>query len=275
MSGNENEEELLQPENPAALYEEARPEDFAGPPKSAWDRFRRLALRSRRLVYGVFAVAMVAAIVLWVRANRVPTAADLTPYIESYFERDDQLGAEAHYRVEQYGPARSRLEKLHEIMLIGSLGERGARAVLDDPERKAASLHGFLLQEYETDLLAYAALKEGLLKNREARVLIENAVRQAVADLYVRDHVDGPGLDLRIQVPEDRVDALYAAGREYYSGVGLDEEEARAAIRALLAQQLREERKAVIAAARRQLITDLEQQLYTVRPPAPESPQNQ
>lgn len=236
----------LNPENPHGLYEDPR---FSGPPASTFERFQRWSHRHKRAIYAAFFLAIILSFVVVMRGN---SGSDPRDALSNYFGRFGGETEDWQYQIDRYYIGKMHLNNLYPVLAKLTYGDGGARSVLNDRD----VYNSFVREQYETDLLAFAALQENTLANPEARMFLENSLRQAAADYYLYKQVGTNETDFRVNVSDAEALQYYDRNKAYYESTGLDKTAALGVIKNTLAglrrdqmrQQLAIERSRVVAA---------------------------
>lgn len=239
---------MFSPEDPLALYREHH---FQGPPATRFEAFRRFAVRSRRFVYGLLLAGIVGPILLMMTSRQPESAEEI---LLSYFNRASTLNESSPlYSIGEARFAENQLRRLFGAVLKFTWGEKGSA----DGAKDQVVFDQFAREQYETDLLVSAALKEGTLRSAEARLILENAVRHAAADYYLYRQMASADSNFRITVPREEVLAVYAKNKEFYTRHGVDEAAALPLVEHSLAEVRRAEMNRILVRVRQQLVAEL------------------
>lgn len=152
-------------------------------------RFWRWSRRNKGFVFALILASMALSILgLRPRPNTVEAA------LQGYFDSRQAQTAEWQYEVGGAFVEGGELAANFPLMAQMRLGKAGAAPIVADRE----ALQRWSREQYHTDLLAYAALREGMLHNPAGRLWMEQALRRAAAELYLRQQMETPDLNLRI-----------------------------------------------------------------------------
>ena len=241
------EESELNPENPLGMYEDPR---FSGPPQSAFESFQRFAHRHKRAIYATFFLAIILSFVVIMRGSGGANARDA---VEQYFARFAGQSDDWQYNIDRFFIGKIHLNNLYPVLAKITYGDGGAKTLLNDRDL----YDSFVREQYETDLLAFAALQENVLNESEARLFMENSLRQAAADYYLYKKVGTEATDFRVNISDAEAREYYNRNREFYKNSGLDEAAAMGVIKNTLAGLRRDQMRQQLAVARAQLVSRL------------------
>ena len=196
----EPEEELINPENPHALYTDG---GISGPPGTKWERWRHLAFRWKGLIYAILLGSIVLVIVASIKTDR----SSFQTMIEKYFayQGNGDLNGDWSYTVENHVFDQSTLNARYPVLARYTYGATGSRGIIDNKEYFGQ----FIQDEYETDMLVYAAMAQGVYADPEAKVILERALRKAAAEYYIYTRI-------RTLMPDLRTDATREEAVEFY-----------------------------------------------------------
>lgn len=245
------EPEELNPENPHGMYDSPR---FSGPPKTTFERFQRWAHRHKRAIYAVFFLAIILSFVVVMRGS-----GDSRPdsIVDAYFARFAGPDENWQYQIERYNVGKAHLNNLFPVLAKLSYGDAGAQAVLNDKD----TFDSFVREQYETDLLLFAAIQSGMLNDAEARMFMENAVRQAAADYYLYKQVGTEQTDFRVNISDAQALAYYNQNQAYYESTGLERGQALGVIKNTLAGLRRDQLRQQLAIERNRIVGALKDQI--------------
>jgi hypothetical protein len=241
------EEEHLNPEDPLAMYDEPPPR--TAPAHSRWDAFRLWSHRHKRKIYLLFFVSLAIGIYLSLRSGG---PGDLGGVLRDYFARFQGEREGWSYAIGEYFVGQDHLALVYPVIAKYRLGENGAAAAMQDP----ALYRRFIEEQYQVDALVYAAMRENAIHTPEARVILEDAVRRAVADYYVYSRIPGDSSDFRIEVTDAEVREFYERNKEIYEKSG-DPDTALVAIRATLYNLKRDQLRQKLATYQQKVFEDV------------------
>lgn len=217
----------LQVETPVELY--TRPDELLLDGNTFWARMRAWSHRSKRIVYIVFIGTLIGGFGYLMMQETGP---DLSQFLSRYFNRFGNETPDWTYQIGQYQIDRDYLRRLYPVLANYTYGKAGARTVRQD----AKVYEEFLNQQFEMDLMAYAAWKSGALNDPEAKLIIGNAIRRAAADYYLYKNIQNDANDFRTQVSDQEVIQFYSKNRSIYEKQGMDKKQAFAMIRGTLSE---------------------------------------
>lgn len=247
-----SEEELeqdseLNPENPHGLYDNPR---FSGPPTTMFERFQRWSHRHKRAIYATFFLAIILSFVVVMRSDNSSNPREA---VESYFNRFAGESDDWQYNIERYYVGKGHLNNLYPVLAKLTYGDAGARPLLNDQDVYAS----FIREQYETDLLAFAALQEQILNDPEARLFLENSLRQAAADYYLYKQVGTEATDFRVDISDAEAREYYDRNKSFYESSGLDQAASMQIIKNTLAGLRRDQMRQQLAVARTRVVGQL------------------
>ncbi|MCB1327191.1 MAG: hypothetical protein H7A21_00620 [Spirochaetales bacterium] len=224
-------------------------------PTSLYQKFRSWSLRNQRMISIVF----LASVLLTLLAG-LPGGSDrsgLKDFVRAYFSGfRDQSTSDWEYSIQDAQITGDHLRAAYGALTTLHSDAATARLRIQDPEEYAR----FVRRRYETDLLALAALEDGVLNDTEARLVLEHAFLTAIADFYVRKRSGMPGG--AYSVPEESdVRSIYDSHRGVYASMGLDRTAALRMIRATLSRLQMERQSAELDVARHVLVEQLDERL--------------
>ncbi len=237
----------LSPEDPLALYREYR---FAGKPETRTEAFRRFAIRNRRAVYSLLLAGVVLPFV-WMMTTRQPESPE--ELIRSYFARVSSADEATAYAIGDARVTARHVRQLYQAVLKFTWGQKGA----DDAAGENQLFEAFVREQFETDLLVNAALKEGRFRSTDARLILENAVRHAAADYYLYTRIAAADSNFRIRIPREQVLSVYEKNKEFYARQGFNKAAALPVIEQSIVDVKRAEMALVLSRAREQVLADL------------------
>ncbi|MCR9145504.1 MAG: hypothetical protein NXI24_24910 [bacterium] len=237
----------LNPENPHGLYEEPQ---FSGPPTTYFERFRRWSHRNKRWIYTAFVAAIMLSFVVIIQDKETSNPREV---VDAYFGRFAVEIEDWQYNIERYYIDKGHLNNLYPVLAKLTYGEAGARPLLNDREL----YESFIREQYEVDLLAFAALREQTLNNAEARLFLENSLRQAAADYYLFKQVGTEATDFRVNVTDAEAREYYGRNKEFYASSGLNEQASLQIIKNTLAGLRRDQMRQQLAVERSRLVARL------------------
>ncbi|MCB1317517.1 MAG: hypothetical protein KDK27_16250 [Leptospiraceae bacterium] len=205
------EQEDVPVEDPHAMYSDPY---FHGEADSAWEKFRRFAHNHKRKVYFVFLIGLVLSFVVIMRN---PEPENLRGWAENYFARFNDPANDWKYNIAQYYVDRQHLSLLYPILARYTWGDAGAEPLLNNGEL----YDQFVRDQYETDLLVYAALREEILQTPEASYILENAMRHAIAEYYLYTRIRSDDNNFRVEVDDREALEFYERNEELYADNGL------------------------------------------------------
>ncbi|MEQ9366214.1 MAG: hypothetical protein RIF32_18380 [Leptospirales bacterium] len=241
-------ESELNPENPHGLYEDPR---FSGPPTTAFGKFQRWSHRHKRAIYAAFFLAIILSFVVVMRDSSGSSPREA---IEDYFSRfAGETTEDWQYNIERFYVGKAHLNNLYPVLAKMTYGDAGARPLLNDRDL----YQSFVREQYETDLLAFAALQERVLNDAEAKLFMENSLRQAAADYYLYKRVGTEATDFRVNVSDAQAREYYGRNKAFYEGSGLEEAAALQIIKNTLAGLRRDQMRQQLAVERSRLVGQL------------------
>ncbi len=243
-SAEAREEEILNAEDPTALYRELR---FDHPAVTFYDRLSRFAHANKRIIYALLLFAIVVPVVAALRSTR-PASVQHTA--EQYFARF-QANEPGTYSIGSSNFSAQYIEGLFDAVAASSLGPAGMRQIRTDSDAYAR----FVKDQFETDLLVHAALREGVLESPQSAYVIENAMRHAIADYYVSARAMQPSTNLRITVTDEEVRSYYDRNKDQYAKSGLTQAQTLGVIRRTLEQIRGDEQRAELRFFREKLLS--------------------
>ncbi len=251
-SDNALEEELVNPEDPLAVY--AMPE-FHGEAATRWDKLRRFSHRQKRKVYIALLLSLIAAIA----ASMQPGGAAIRDILADYFQKEGNasLNSDWAYTIENHVFDSDTMRLRFPILARYTYGLDGGRELMKDQEFYTK----FVNDQYETDILLYAAVSEGGLEEVEARLVLENALRRAAVEYYIHTKIRTLMPDLRAAAGRTEALAYYENNKDFYKKNNIEKEKALELIAQTLTgikqQDLREKlllvRRTLLENARRQI----------------------
>ncbi|HBS06399.1 MAG TPA: hypothetical protein DEA96_15635 [Leptospiraceae bacterium] len=188
-SSSRSQEFIAEEENYSETEEEQEldPRDPFGPyiapvPKRTntfFEEFRVWMHSAKGWLYGLLLIAIAGPLFYMLGTLRSPSHEELLEY---YFTSRNSGGAgeSSAYTVGQFQRSQADLIHVANTIRMFTFGE-GATALRSDSEEYA----NFVESQYEIDLLANAALQQGLLDNPDFRTYLENSMRESVARGYV------------------------------------------------------------------------------------------
>ena len=204
----------LHPENMAALYED--------PPRSRSERFRFWSLRNKRLVYGVLLLGLVAGFILLAWKDEPVAPED---YARDYFARFGVQKEDWAYKIGSFFITDAHLNRQYPLLLAYSMGRDRAATMKSD----GRLFRGYLREQLETDLFVHAALREGILRNPEAGLILENGMRKLIAEYYLYSKLKGVIGEFVPGMTKAEVKSHYEKNRAFYEKNGLDQTRGMAA----------------------------------------------
>ncbi len=245
------EERELNPENPQGLYEDPR---FSGPPTTAFGRFQRWSHRHKRAIYAAFFLAIILSFVVVMRQDDGASAREA---VEAYFSRFAGETDGWQYNIERYYIDKVHLNNLYPVLAKLTYGDAGAQSLLGDREL----YESYVREQYETDLMAFAALQERVLNEREAKMFMENALRQAAADYYLYKRVGTEATDFRVNVTDAEAREYYGRNKDFYDASGLNEAASLQVIKNTLAGLRRDQLRQQLAVERSRIVGQLKDRI--------------
>lgn len=240
-------EEELDPVDPNALYRE---HVFSGEADTKWERFRRWSHKNKGKIYFVLLLSIMSSLGLSM-IDRQP--AHLNDYIRNYLARFSVTTPQWAYSIGPYQFGIDSLKSTYAILARYTFGGVGGAEAMKD----GAAFEDFLREQFETDLFVNAALEEGLLDKPDAKVVLENAVRHAIAEYYIYARAIPPESNLRIKVTKEEVEDLYQRSRESYDRSGMDRNRIYRVIEKTIYDLKRQEQIDAVNRLRAQLIERL------------------
>jgi len=246
----------LNPENPENLYRD--PPD----PSEAENhsRLHFLAQRHKRKIYALLLLAMSAVVFSFAFSRESQFFENFT---RDYFNRHANEQHTMEYQIDGYHFDEISMRAAYAVLLDYTYGATGSKALINDGRRYS----DFVREQSETDLLVYAALQEGVLSRPEARLALENHLRQAIANYYLFVKIRTPDSDFRVSVSEQEIEKQYAANRKYYDQLGLTPEQTRQLVQKAILGARREGMQEDFLKKRAQLLQRLKETAgYRLRP---------
>lgn len=237
----------IDPGDPLALYKE---HSFDTPPTGSFEKFRRFALTTKGAVYALLLLSIVLPMAIILK-DRSPDSPE--QIVRNYFGRFSSASSNSVYSIGPVHISAQHIERLHGAVVRFTIGPGGATEYMSDANNNAL----FARDQFETDLLVNAALTEGVLKSEDARLVIENSLRHAIADYYLYSRLSTEQSDFRIVVPREEILDMYEKNREFYSKQGLSRSESLLVIERSLYQVRRDALNLQILRARQEIIETL------------------
>ncbi|MBX7059376.1 MAG: hypothetical protein K1X75_15030 [Leptospirales bacterium] len=209
-------------------------------PHSRFEAFRRFAHRNKAFLFGFMALSMI----LGVLAAR-PQRSAAERALESYFEAHSGARPDWRYEVADHYLEEAELSARFPLLAELHLGKQGAAVLLGNRQ----GYERWAREQYATDTLAYAALREGLLAGAEGRIWMEESLRKAAAEFYLRKRLENDALDLRSEASFAEA-AAYIAARPADPSLRGDQQAVTAAVQAMLSAQRRQNLQLQAAQAR-------------------------
>ncbi|MCE9599181.1 MAG: hypothetical protein K8S54_14555 [Spirochaetia bacterium] len=241
----------LRVENPNALYEDV---SFRGKPETAFEKLQHWSHRHKRKLYAVFLLAVVSTLFAGFRSTTPDSPQKL---MDQYFARFGGHSDDWQYSIDRFHFTRAHLATVLPVIARYTLGNRGALDALQDK-----STHDvFARDQFETDLLVYAAMQEDVLREPDARTILENALRHAIADYYVQRRLESINSDYRGRVEDAEALSYYEKNQDLYNKNGVAKGKALELIRTTLSGLKREEQRQEMRIQRAKLIARIQERL--------------
>lgn len=249
----------LQPEDPMGMYVEPNSVERTD---TDWGAWRHWAHRNKRTIYAVFAVTIIGSFVYTMIGY------EANPYrniATSYFDRFRSATDDWVYAIGPFQVDENQLAARYSVLTRYTWGDRGAVPLKNDRDMYA----GFLNDQLETDLLVNAALADTkLLDSPEARIILENSLRHAIAEYYLFSLIRTEESDFRVEVTQGEVDEHYNRFRQYYTSLNLDKERATPVIRRTLTNLKQDAVRGELGRVRQEVIDRLKDSSgYRVKDP--------
>lgn len=250
----------LQPEDPMGFYTDPREIEKT---ESDWGNWRHWAHVHKRKIYAAFLITIVGSFVYSMidyQANAFRSMA--TAYFDKFRSQTDEWV----YAIGPYYFDENHLATQYSILTRYTWGDRGAEPLKNDRDMYSE----YLKDQLETDLLVNAALADDkILNDIEARIILENKMRHAIAEYYLFTLIRNENSDFRIQVTDQEIDDHYRQFKQYYSSLNLDAERARPVIRQTLTNLKQDAVRNQLVTIRNRVVNELKDGAgYRVKDPA-------
>ncbi|MBL8021783.1 MAG: hypothetical protein JNM27_19070 [Leptospirales bacterium] len=254
ISNNQDEVEVysdsgITAENPAALYENVM---FPHPPQTLYEALQQWSHRHKRKLYALLLLTIVSSLFVGLRSSTPDSPEKL---MRQYFGRFNGHADDWQYSIEGFHFTRAHLDALFPVIARFTLGHRGALETLRDKSTREL----FARDQFETDLLVYAAMQEGILDQADAKSVLENSMRHAIADYYVQKKLESGNADYRGSVGDAEALAYYEKNQELYAKNGVAKAPAIEMIRTILSSLKRETHRQQMRVDRAKLIQVLQE----------------
>lgn len=172
----EEEEQVLDPQNPFGPTEDPIPRRW-----NSWSEEFRVWMHSAKgWLYGVLLIAIVGPVFYMLGTLNAPGYSDV---LENYFSTGSSsagTSTEVAYSIGEFQRSRQEVLRTSRALATLTFGSETPELNPGTEDYKA-----FIEQQYETDLLAHAALKQGLLNDPLFVAYLDNSMRESVARAYV------------------------------------------------------------------------------------------
>jgi len=250
----------LQPEDPMGFYTEPREVEKTD---SDWGSWRHWAHSHKRKIYAAFFITIVGSFVYSMidyKANAFRSMA--TAYFDKFRSQTDEWV----YAIGPFYFDENYLASQYSVLTRYTWGNRGAEPLKNDRDMYAE----YLKDQLETDLLVNAAMADDkILNHPEARIILENKLRHAIAEYYLFTMIRNKNSDFRIQVTDQEINDHYSQFKQYYSSLKLDKERARPVIRQTLTNLKQDAVRSQLVGIRNKIVNQLKDGSgYRVKDPA-------
>lgn len=243
-------------ENPFAIYDS--PEAHR-PGISALDNIRHLAHRHKKVLYLILISSILLSILQPLGPRSMASAEGI---LIAYFDRSKGDSGDWVYEISSEPTSEEVHRSLFQALGEFTWGGLGFKEISKSEE----SFQLYVADQMATDVLVRAAMQEGLLNDPKNKLIIENAVRKAVADIYLFAKIDGTHRDFRPKVDAGEIRAALQTINNLELLNKADLNEKRVWVEYMLNLQKRERISGVIAEERRQIVSQLRGSMgYRVR----------
>ncbi len=250
----------LSPEDPMGLYADPHTVEKTD---SGWGEWQSWAHTNKRKIYAAFFITIVGSFVYSMVSYQ---SNEFRSMATAYFDKFRSDTDEWVYAIGPYYFDENYLASQYSVLTRYTWGDRGAAPMKNDRNLYAE----YLKDQLETDLLVNAALAdEKILNAPEARLILENKMRHAIAEYYLFTVIRNENSDFRIQVTEAEIDDHYKQFKQYYASLNLDAERARPVIRQTLTNLKQDALRNQLTGVRNRIVNELKDGAgYRVKDPA-------
>lgn len=246
-----HEEEIIDPVNPMAVYFD---HEFHGEADTRWEKFRRFSHTHKRKIYGLFFVALFGTFITTMFNHNRPTIDNVAWSIYDNFEKK---GPDWVYSIDGHFFGAYHLKEQYDALARYTWGDRGAVKMQSSNDLYAS----YLQDQFETDSLVLAALNENALDSPEAKIILSNALRHAIAEYYVYTKLRSEVGDFTIRTTEKEVEENYQKNKAFYDKSHLSKEEVLNIIRKTLLSAKKEEQQIAIQQRKMKIISGLQKRM--------------
>jgi len=243
-------EEVIDPINPAAIYDDHSAHDAT---ESFWDRMRGFSHKNKRVLYAALLVTFIGSVILNIITISRPTMSNI---LLSDYARKTAQPENPIYSIENYFFGSSDLVLRYMALSEYTWGPAGAKKFQQNKKHYT----DYLVDQFETDLLVVDGLKKEVFNTPQATVILMNALKHAAAEYYVQTMLKQKDSDFSVTVTESDIENFYKKNKHLFSDMNVPESEMKGIIQNSLLQSKQQETRIDFFLKRKKILEKIQKE---------------